>query len=101
MPTLPILPIFAGHISAHASVDLYYRHHHYPDGHPLAFITKAGLQLQYKRMKQGQKPGTGREFLRFSFSDKKARQESLGSLFHDSACSTPLCWMKIMKNSIT
>lgn len=40
----------------------------------LLFSIKSGLQLQYLRIKDRKKPGSVWDFLKFSFSDEKARQ---------------------------
>ncbi len=39
------------------------------------FLIKSGLQLQYLRLKNHRKPGSVWDFLKFSFSDEKARQQ--------------------------
>lgn len=40
----------------------------------LLFVVKSGLQLQYLKLRKGQQPGSKWDYLKFNFSDKKARQ---------------------------
>lgn len=40
----------------------------------LLFVMKAGYQLQYLRIKAGQKPGSIWDFLKFRLSDEKQRK---------------------------
>jgi hypothetical protein len=43
----------------------------------LLFVVKSGLQLQYLNIKNRKKPGAVWDIIKFSFSDKKARQQRI------------------------
>lgn len=41
----------------------------------LLFLRKAGIQLQYLRIKSGRKPGETKDFISFDFSSEKERKQ--------------------------